>query len=134
MEGTIGLVGEDPGPVTVAVQAESTAIAPIKGSASNEIARVRAEVASNGDLTRADIVQMFLDAGSMAKLTGEASSLVAAARELGKLLGFYAPEVKKTLVGVDEATLKKVLNEMDDDELHRLANARVIDGESVRLL
>ena len=96
---------------------------------SDELARIRAETAQNTGVTKEDVVGMLVDAGSMARTIGDPSGLVAAARELGKMLGFYAPEVKKTLHGVDQATLKKALAEMTDDELYKLAHAKAIDGQ-----
>lgn len=98
-----------------------------------ELARIRAETIANTGVTKEDVVQMLLDAGSMAKVMADPTGLVAAARELGKMLGFYAPEVKKTLKGVDKDSLRRVLEEMSDEELQKLANARVIDGQSKRV-
>ena len=91
-------------------------------------------MAANTGVTKEEVVGMLVDAGQMARLVGDPTGLVAAARELGKMLGFYAPEVKKTLHGLDKGTLKKALEELSDEELHKLAHAKVIDGESVRVL
>jgi hypothetical protein len=99
-----------------------------------EIARIRRITAANTGVTKEQVVQMFMDAADFAKILGDPAGLVAAAREIGKMLGYYAPEVKKTLIGVDKSTLKKALQEMSDDELHRIATAKVIDGESTRIL
>jgi hypothetical protein len=105
-----------------------------KPNISEELARIRAETATNTGITREDVVGMLVDAGGMARIIGDVTGLVAAARELGKILGYYAPEVKKTLHGVDKATLKAALEELSDDELHKLAQARVIEGDFVRML
>lgn len=102
-------------------------------SVQQELARIRAETAVNCGITKEHVVQMLLDAAEMGKAAGEAQSVVSAAREIGKMLGFYAPEVKKTLVGVDQASLKRALENMDDDDLMKLVNARAIDGEFKRL-
>lgn len=98
-----------------------------------EIARIKAEVASNVKITKEEVVEMFMVAAGMAKVIGDVQGLVAAAREVGKMLGYYAPEVKKTLVGLDKATIKQVIEQMDDEELARYANAKVIDGQSKRI-
>jgi hypothetical protein len=98
-----------------------------------ELARIRAETAENCGITKEDVVQMLVDAAGMAKMSADATGLVAAARELGKMLGFYAPEVKKTLVGVDKAEVKKIIEQMGDEELLKLAHARPIDGSFTRV-
>jgi phage terminase small subunit len=42
-------------------------------------------------VTREGVIQRFLEAFELAKLNAEPAVMVAAARELGRLLGFYAP-------------------------------------------
>lgn len=98
-----------------------------------ELAKVRAAMAINSGVTKEEILEMLKDAAVLAKMQGDATGLVAAARELGKMLGFYAPEVKKTLLGVDQATLKKALQDMGEDELLRIANSKAIEGEFVKI-
>jgi hypothetical protein len=93
-----------------------------------ELARIRAETAKNTGVSKEDVVQMLMDAAQMARVMADPTGLVGAARELGKMLGFYAPEVKKTLHGVDKDSLRKALNEMGDEELMRLANATTVEG------
>lgn len=97
-----------------------------------EIKRIRTEVIKNTGLTREEIVDMFLEAAGFARILGDPMAMIAAARELGKMLGHYAPEVKKTLHGIDAQQLKKALKDMNDDELYKLAHAKVIDGEFTR--
>ena len=97
-----------------------------------ELARVRKEAIENTGVTKEEVVNMFMEAANFARILGDPMGLIAAARELGKMLGHYAPEVKKTLHGVDAATLRKALKDMNDDELYKLAHARTIEGEVVR--
>lgn len=99
-----------------------------------ELTRIRREAVENTGVTKEKVVEMFMEAANFARILGDPMGLIAAARELGKMLGHYAPEVKKTLHGIDEAGLKKALKELNDDELYKLVHARTIDGESVRLL
>ena len=97
------------------------------------LAEIRAEVAKNTGVTKEQVVSMFIQAADMAKLMADPQGLVAAARELGKMLGFYAPEVKKVTHGLDKGSLRQVLEEMTDDDLQRLANAKALPGEAVRI-
>jgi phage terminase small subunit len=97
-----------------------------------ELAKIRSETAANIGITKDDVAQMLYSAYTMAVATGDAQAIVAAARELGKLLGHYAPTVNKTLIGYDKEGFKKALSEMSDEELYKLAHARTIDGEAKR--
>jgi hypothetical protein len=98
-----------------------------------ELARIRANTVKNTGVTKEEVVELLKAAAEMAKVQGDPAGLVAAARELGKMLGFYAPEVKKTLKGIDKNDLKRLLKEMPEDELLKLANATVIDGTATRV-
>lgn len=98
-----------------------------------EIARIRQEVITNTGLTREEIAAMFMEAAGFARIMGDPMALIAAARELGKMLGHYAPEVKKTLHGIDAKELRKALKDMNDDDLYKLAHAKVINGEATRV-
>lgn len=98
-----------------------------------ELAKIRAETAANTGITKEQVVELLIEAARMAQTMEDPTGLVAAARELGKMLGYYAPEVKKTLHGLDKEGIKKVLDEMSDEELIRLRNAKVIDGTSNRV-
>lgn len=97
-----------------------------------ELAKIRSETAANIGITKDDVAQMLYSAYTMAVATGDAQAIVAAARELGKLLGHYAPTVNKTLIGYDKEGIKKALADMSDEELYKLAHARTIDGTAKR--
>lgn len=100
-----------------------------------ELARVRAEMAADANITREDVVAMLVDAADMARMMSDPTAMIAAAREIGKILGHYAPEVKRIVRGMDQGEVKKALENMSDEELLKIANARVkvIDGESRRV-
>ena len=94
---------------------------------SQELARVRAETASNVGITKEMVIEMLREAADLAKLQADPTGIVQAAREMGKMLGFYAPEVKKITRDMNKQDLQKLLTELTEDELLRLANAKVID-------
>ncbi len=58
--------------------------------------------------------------------------MVRAWSELGKMLGFYAPEVKKVIHGLSEES-RDAIRRLDDAELHKLAKGRIIDSTAVRI-
>jgi len=104
-----------------------------KPTVAQELAKIRAAMAIGSGVTKEDIVQMLLDAAAISKLNMDAIGMIGAARELGRMLGFYAPEVKKTLIGLDKDMMRKAINDMTDEELLKIANARTIDGQHSRV-
>lgn len=115
---------------------ESPALSKIEGTPTvqERLAEIRAETAKNTKVTKEDVVQMLLDAAEMARVMADPNGMVAAARELGKMLGFYAPEVKKVTHGLDKGSLRQVMEELSDEDLQRLANSRAITSTATRVL
>ena len=76
-----------------------------------------------------------MQAYDTAHMTAEAGNMVAAAREIGKMLGFYEPETIKVEMTMQQAKLKSKFEIMSDEELLEIAEgrARVVDGDYVRL-
>lgn len=76
------------------------------------------------NMSRKKVMDMLVEAYDMAKLMAEPSSMVSAAREIGKMCGYYEP-VKKTLeINVNGATLAKKMDQMSDEELQ----AMIVEG------
>jgi hypothetical protein len=98
-----------------------------------EIARVRAQMAVTGEITKDDVIKGLKDAAEMAKLIGDPQAMVRAWAELGKLCGFYAPEVKRIEKGINKGELRKALEDLSDDELYQISHGRVIDGKFERV-
>lgn len=56
-----------------------------------EVAKYQAEFAKASELSRRDVMDMLKESFDMAKLMSEPSSMVSAAREIGKMCGYYEP-------------------------------------------
>lgn len=93
-----------------------------------ELAAIRAKVAEGAGITKEDVAAGFMDAALMAKVMADPQGMVAAWREMGKLLGFYAPEVKKIEKGINKRDLLTAMDTLSDDDLQKLSRGRVIDG------
>jgi len=89
----------------------------------------RAMLARETEVTKEDVVTMFQEAYELAKTLEEPATMVRAAGELGRMLGFY--EAQKLDVGIDirQATVMKDLNQLSDDQLLQLANGAIEDAE-----
>lgn len=88
----------------------------------------QAETAEAVNVTKEDIARGLLSAAALARQMADPGSLVRAYTELGKMLGHYAPEVKKVEHGVGKETLE-ALERMSDRDLLRLSQGTIVDGE-----
>lgn len=68
-------------------------------------------------VTRENVLQRLLDAFEVAKNEREPAAMVSAARELGKLLGFYAPVRVEATAGVSELAARGQFERMTDAQL-----------------
>lgn len=91
-----------------------------------ELAKARAELAATAGITREEVLAGMQEAALMAKVMADPQAMVRAWSEIGKLLGFYAPEVKKHVHGLDAAS-RDALKQLTDADLHKIAKGRVID-------
>jgi hypothetical protein len=94
-----------------------------------ELQRAREELVLSSGITKEDVLEGLREAARIAKELADPQAMVRAWSELGKMLGYYAPEVKKHLHGVDPASIE-ALKALPDAELYKIARGRVIDGES----
>lgn len=97
------------------------------------LALARSELSTATQIKRADVIEMLMEAYDVAKLMAESSSMTAAAREIGKMLGFYEPETIKVELTGAQAGMQHRLRAMSDEELLRIASgtAQIIEGEVV---
>lgn len=88
----------------------------------------RSELSSAAQMKRADVLLIFLDAVELARIAGDPTAMVAGAREIGKMLGLYAPEKKEVELTMGQARLRTQYEGMSDEEL-----LTVIEGSYVKL-
>jgi phage terminase small subunit len=99
------------------------------------LASARSELAESTQITRPQVLEMFQEAYEMAKLSSEPASMISAAKEIGKMLGFYEPETIKVQLTQSQASLQHRYRTMSRQELLEIANgqARLIDGDFTRV-
>lgn len=71
-------------------------------------------------ITRENVLQRLLEAFDMAREQREPAAMVAAARELGKMLGFYAPAQARVTVDVAAEAERGRIAALSDAELFGL--------------
>lgn len=74
-------------------------------------------------VTRADVLQQLKDAYDIAKKQSDPLAMVAATREVAKVIGAYAPEKKEIELRVSGAVAIGQVRQMSDYDLMRLAEA-----------
>lgn len=77
----------------------------------------REAYAKASELTKRDVMMMLKDAYDMAKLMAEPASMVSAAREIGKMSGYYEP--KKVEVSLTNGTKQKV-EQLSNEQLYKM--------------
>lgn len=95
------------------------------------LTKARSELSTATQIRRADAIAGIMEAIEMAKLCADPASMIRGWSEIGKMLGFYAPEVKRIEVTNATGSLIKQYEQMSDEELYQLAhgaNTTTIEG------
>lgn len=92
------------------------------------IREARSELSSAAQIKRADMIEVLVEAIGMSRMMADPMGMIAGAREVGKMLGLYAPEEKKIDLNVNQQRLRSQFEGMSDQEL-----LDVIEGTATRL-
>jgi hypothetical protein len=91
------------------------------------------ELSNLTNLKRGDIIAGMMEAIDMAKLGADAGSMIRGYTEIAKMLGLYAPEVKVVQISMSQRAIANKYEAMSDEDLLKIAEGNVIEGESVRV-
>jgi hypothetical protein len=97
------------------------------------LAEERAANARSMGFSRQDVLDGLKQAIDDAKLLADPSAQIAGWREVAKICGYYAPEVKQIQLSAGQLRARGELELMSDDELLQLAGGSVIEGQSTRV-
>lgn len=92
-------------------------------------AEYEAKYQEAAQMTRKKVMDMHLEAFEMAKLMSEPATMVSAAREVGKMCGYYAPVEVKMRVDSTGSQVVDRLNNLTDAELLKI----ITSGELTEL-
>ena len=87
--------------------------------------QARDELSSAAQISRADVLDGFMEAINLARLSADPQAMIKGWTEVGKMLGYYAPEVKKLEISDNQKRLQSKFESMSDEDL-----MRVIEGEA----
>lgn len=82
----------------------------------------KAKYETVADMSRKKVMDMLVESYGMAKLMAEPASMVSAAREIGKMCGYYAPVETRIKVDVSGNIVLDRMNKLSDAELLKLIN------------
>lgn len=82
--------------------------------------KIKKEYEAASMMTKKKVIDMHMEAFEMAKLLSEPSSMVAAAREVGKLCGYYEPIRATVDVNVNGTVVMERMNKLSDAELLKI--------------
>ena len=71
-------------------------------------------------MTRKKVMDMLLEAYDAAKLTSEPASMVSAAREIGRMCGYYEPTKTTLEISVNGSISVDRMNRLSDEELLKI--------------
>jgi len=90
------------------------------------IAAKQQETAVKLELRKEHVLLAHMEAINLARTQWQAMAMISGLREIGKLMGFYSPQVVEVSMSKNEASLKARYESMTDAEL-----MAVIAGEAV---
>lgn len=98
------------------------------------VAQERRKFEEEAKMNRKKVLDGFIEAIDMARLISDPHAMIKGWTEIGKLCGYYAPEVRKIDVSISAKRLIDKLEVMSDDELLQLAekNGQIIEIEAER--
>jgi phage terminase small subunit len=88
-----------------------------------------------GAVTRKRVMEGFLRGIELAEIQGDAQNVIGGWRELGRMCGYYAPEVKKIDINMTAKRLISRFETMSDEDLMRMMEesaVEIIDGEVIQ--
>jgi hypothetical protein len=91
----------------------------------------RAELSDALQISRSTVIEGMQDAINMAKLAADPMAMIRGWSEIAKMLGLYAPEVKKIEMSIGARNILSKYEAMSDEELIAITEGRTIEGEVI---
>lgn len=94
-----------------------------------KIAEESKKYEAEAQMSRNKVMTGLLEAIEAAKKASDPMAMIAGWREVAKMCGYYAPEVKRLELSVDQKRKVEDLRQMSDEELLRLEANLAVEGE-----
>lgn len=92
------------------------------------VAAQEALVAAETGVTRQRVLQGLLEALEMARYRRDPGAMIGALREIGRILGYYAPERVAVGAGRPDSPGESGFTRLSDSELTVIIGGRVVEG------
>lgn len=88
------------------------------------------------DMTRKKVMDGMLEAIDMARLQADAGNMIAGWREIGRMCGYYAPEVKKIDISISAKRVIDKMETLSDEDLVKMIedSSQIIEAEATEIL
>lgn len=88
------------------------------------------------DMSRKKVMDGMLEAIDMARLQADAGNMISGWREIGRMCGYYAPEVKKIDISISAKRVIDKMETLSDDDLVKMIedSSQIIEAEAVEIL
>jgi hypothetical protein len=88
------------------------------------------------DMTRKKVMDGMLEAIDMARMQADAGVMVSGWREIGRMCGYYAPEVKKIDISISAKRVIDKLETLSDEDLLQLVeeSSQIIEVQATEIL
>ena len=93
-----------------------------------QLAAARRWLTDTTQIKRLDVIEGVIDGIEMARMQGDSANVIKGWCEVGKILGHYAPEVKRLELSTDHARMRSKFESLSDEELLAISEGTVIDG------
>lgn len=94
-----------------------------------EIARAREQLSDMTSLKRLDVISGIMEAIDYARMVADPQAMIKGWTEIAKILGHYAPEIKKIEITHSQGKLRSKYEAMSDETLLAIAEGRIIEGD-----
>lgn len=98
-----------------------------------QLAAARRWLTDTTQIKRLDVIEGVIDGIEMARMQGDAANVIKGWCEVGKILGHYAPEVKRIELSGDHARIRSKFESLSDEELLAIEKGTTINGECAQV-
>jgi hypothetical protein len=99
----------------------------------HQLTVARSWLQSTTQITRLTVIEGVLDGIEMARMQGDSGNVIKGWTEIAKILGHYAPEIKRIELSMEQGKLKSKFEALSDEELLAIQEGRVIDGDCTQV-
>lgn len=99
----------------------------------DQLTAARRWLTNTTQITRLDVIEGVIDGIEMARMQGDSGNVIKGWTEVGKILGHYAPEVKKIELSMEQGRLKSKFEALSDEELLAIQEGAVLDGDYTKV-